>query len=711
MLPSMITRIRTRTGLSGLLAVFGLLLVSLQIPGSSALAKKQPEMVPLLQRERTVLVQVDVRVEDKAGNAVHGLRAEDFILVVDREPQEIETFEEIITAAPPQDTPDSPVIITEGAGPRRVSPSYFIFFFDNVMSNHFERRQAVRTADRMLEEVLQEGDRFTAVALGRQLKVLSGMTTVSTRPFGSFAELLDDRQILDSYADEREFRVAEVQQQYKANPELGKHLARSYAIDEGNRVHKVLASVRSLLTALEPIRERKLLLYFSTGVPLSPGAQYLHIVELDKEIRDSTRTTMFALRRLFREANSGRVSIFPIDLRGMDHDFPIQQAPPSMDIESDPFAVDRIDKDYAQSRDGLVSLALNTGGKAILNTNDLTGALKQAVGSSRHYYLLGFTPRSGGDGKYHKISVRLWDSKWRVNARSGFMDFNPTQVDERQILGSFVLPDMFNELPLKLEIVPLEQRGGKWLADVQIRIPVTAMDRLPQGAGSYGQIEVGATFFEESKLSFRFNRALTVQFPERFPDGEIVVQQTVRLGPGSYRGIAVARDIVSGLVGGASLEFEIQKPDSEEIRIAVGRLAKGDVLPPQPDAEIPGWKNARFVAAERKVIWNAEGEAQFHEDAVLVFAYLLPGQGPEPPWLTHELLRDGEVVRTSHPSLKAVGQEGDDLASYEEIPAAALGPGHYSLSIRVGRSATTPLAEVSFEVLGESPGNTIGGRP
>ncbi len=160
------------------------------------------------------------------------------------------------------------------------------------------------------------------------------------------------------------------------DPDLGRHLARSYATVEGNRVHQVLEVVRNLLTALEPIRERKMLLYFSAGLPEHPGAQYLHLAELDDEIIKGTRTTLFQMERLFREANSGRVSIFPVDVTGMDPDFGTFQ-------------------DFSKKKDGLVSLALNTGGKAILNTNDLGGALQGAVTASRHYYLLGFTPPSG----------------------------------------------------------------------------------------------------------------------------------------------------------------------------------------------------------------------------------------------------------------------------------------------------------------------------
>ena len=74
---------------------------------------------------------------------------------------------------------------------------------------------------------------------------------------------MDDRT---SPSDADEF--AEVQEQFDADPELGKHLARSYATVEGNRVHQALDVLRNLLTALEPIRERKMLLYFSAGVPV-----------------------------------------------------------------------------------------------------------------------------------------------------------------------------------------------------------------------------------------------------------------------------------------------------------------------------------------------------------------------------------------------------------------------------------------------------------
>ncbi len=83
--------------ISRLLALMALL--SLLAP-AMVRAKKRPVLIPLVQRERTILVQVDVRVEDAEGLPVRGLTAKDFILVVDGSVRDIDSFDEIITVAP-----------------------------------------------------------------------------------------------------------------------------------------------------------------------------------------------------------------------------------------------------------------------------------------------------------------------------------------------------------------------------------------------------------------------------------------------------------------------------------------------------------------------------------------------------------------------------------------------------------------------------------
>jgi len=60
------------------------------------------------------------------------------------------------------------------------------------------------------------------------------------------------------------------------------------------------------------------------------------------------------------------------------------------------------------SQETLVTLAAETGGKAFLDSNDLSLGLKQVQEEFRSYYILGYmTNNNALDGKYRKIVVKL----------------------------------------------------------------------------------------------------------------------------------------------------------------------------------------------------------------------------------------------------------------------------------------------------------------
>src|SRR5262245_47841763 len=65
---------------------------------SSVLVARQaspPQQTRPVFRSSTELVEVDVVVVDKAGNPVHGLTRDDFVVTDRKKPQSIETFQEI----------------------------------------------------------------------------------------------------------------------------------------------------------------------------------------------------------------------------------------------------------------------------------------------------------------------------------------------------------------------------------------------------------------------------------------------------------------------------------------------------------------------------------------------------------------------------------------------------------------------------------------
>jgi hypothetical protein len=79
--------------------------------------------------------------------------------------------------------------------------------------------------------------------------------------------------------------------------------------------------------------------------------------------------------------------------------------------------------------ESLRTIAGETGGRAIVNTNDPLVLMRQMLVDSTTYYLLGFTSIDGPrDGKFHEISVRVKRKGIEVRARKGYWAYSPEDV-------------------------------------------------------------------------------------------------------------------------------------------------------------------------------------------------------------------------------------------------------------------------------------------
>ena len=112
------------------------------------------------------------------------------------------------------------------------------------------------------------------------------------------------------------------------------------------------------------------------------------------------------------------MAIYAIDPRGLaTNEFGIDQ-----NINQ------RTDRQYlTATMDTLRMLAEESDGRAIVNRNDLTVAMRQIVRDTSAYYLLGYTPsNTARDGRFRKIQVRLASGKGlQVRARKGYFPAAP----------------------------------------------------------------------------------------------------------------------------------------------------------------------------------------------------------------------------------------------------------------------------------------------
>ncbi len=145
------------------------------------------------------------------------------------------------------------------------------------------------------------------------------------------------------------------------------------------RSQVVITALQALVMHLSGLREgRKTLLVVSQGIPL------MFDVSLEPDFQ-----------ALVREANRGNVIIHTLDPRGLGQGTLVHST--------------------------LYRLASETGGHAIVNTNDLSRGLQKVIRDASHHYLIGYAPtRELNDGKFHRIAVKVKRKGARTVARRGY---------------------------------------------------------------------------------------------------------------------------------------------------------------------------------------------------------------------------------------------------------------------------------------------------
>lgn len=146
------------------------------------------------------------------------------------------------------------------------------------------------------------------------------------------------------------------------------------------RAGVTLSALGALATQFGGLREgRKSILFFSQGPPVRPGSP--------NDLR---------YKEAMEAANRGNVTIHVIDPRPLG----------SVGFGGD---------------DILRRIAYDTGGRAIVSTNDPERHLRAVMSDASAYYLVGYTPtRRTNDGKFHEIKVRVARRGLKVTARRGY---------------------------------------------------------------------------------------------------------------------------------------------------------------------------------------------------------------------------------------------------------------------------------------------------
>lgn len=403
-------------------------------------------------------VRVDMYAT-RDGQAIHDLQLSDLELLEDGVPQTIEDFEHVLVrepgTAPPVNEPVGLRASREAAADPRAR--VFVIFLDTyhtqTAGSTIMRDPLVRFLDRVLGPddlvaLMTPEMAGSDIALGRKTAVMADI--ISEEWWGKRARTLpqDPKELM------YERCVAALRAMSNSLPGGGLSLneeRRLLAEMIARRREKLaLEALEDLMTHLAGLRDERKAIVLVTegwllykpserlpelaaaargGAPVSPPVFLPPVLppserdtyprEEDFECQADLQTLAahdgeLSMRGVMDEANRGNVTFYPVYARGLAvFDAPIGPDPPPTLMEDA--------RNLRTRHESLRTLAVETDGEAIINTNNVAAGLKRIADDLSSYYLLGYySTNTKLDGRYRTITVRVKRPGVRVRARRGY---------------------------------------------------------------------------------------------------------------------------------------------------------------------------------------------------------------------------------------------------------------------------------------------------
>jgi VWFA-related protein len=449
------------------------------------------------------VVNVDVYVTDKKGNRVNGLTQKDFELFEDNRPVAVSNFfavengkstaREEAPAALVPGAPGAPPIIPQGVNEPVPEDQRLrlVIYIDNYNLHPFNRNRVMRELRAFINERLRRDDQVMLVTYDRELHQRHGFTSDPSLIAAGMLELEKVSAQAVQADSERRDALHNIEESKSVAQAQG--IARAYAESTYNDLSFSIDALKKITTSLAGLPGRKAVLYVSDGLQMIAGQDVFYAVQNKYGEQSTGLTEQFQwdtskrFTELTAQANANRITFYTIDAAGLRVYSSISAE--NQTAGSGTF-IDSVQISNLQSP--LQMLAEKTGGVAVINSNIVMPQLEKISQDFNTYYSLGYTPTHFGDGRYHKIDVKLKNKKGlTVRHRDGYRDNN---VESRMSDGTLaVLNFSVDNNPLGVEIefgAPQRRQDGLYMQPVEVKIPIGKLVLVPKGANHEARVRL-----------------------------------------------------------------------------------------------------------------------------------------------------------------------------------------------------------------------------
>jgi VWFA-related protein len=517
-----------------------------------------------------------VVAKDKNGKFIHGLTAKDFILTEDGVPQTVRICEhqDLTTGAAPlpistHATED--LRIYNKLAHTKIAPEtmdheryknrrLLALYFDMVGMYPVDQTRALKAAQEFVRTQMTAVDMVSILRYqGGGVDILQDFTAdrnqllsiLETMVVGEgqgSTETVDDASSADTGAafgqDDSEFNVFNTDRQ--------------------------LSALQTAAGMLGRVNEKKSLIYFAGGLRLNgtDNQAQLHAT-VDEAIRAG-------------------VTIWTIDARGLVAQAPLGDATQGSQGNAGVYtgaAATTVTSNFQLSQDTLFALASDTGGKALLDNNDLDRGILQAQQAVSDYYVLGYyATNTVKNGRFRHIKISLaQDASAELSYRQGYYadkEFSRfSEVDkERQLEDALMLEDPITDLTIAMEIDYFQLNRAEYFVPIIVKIPGRELALAKRGGyehtlidfvGEVKELVGGATVSNvRDNVNIKLSDATAAELAKR----PIEYDTGFTLLPGRYSIKFLARDDETGRMGTYETTFVIPNLNKEDKRIPMSAV-------------------------------------------------------------------------------------------------------------------------------------------
>jgi len=334
-----------------------------------------------------------------------------------------------------------------------------------------------------------------------------------------------------------------------------------------------LSALETAVKMLATLNEKKALVYFTSGITKSADNQAQMQATINAAIRSN-------------------VAIYTIDARGLVASAPLGDAtkgsPGGQGMYSGSSAR-AATSNFQGQQETLYTLAEDTGGKALLDNNDLSMGLIQAQKDISSYYIVGYySTNSVLDGHFRRIKISLNSGQggklakpleYRAGyyANKSFSKFT-TSDRERQLQEALMLKDPVTDIDIAMEIDYFRLARDRYFVPVAVKIPGSelALAKTAGGAETTRIEFIGQVKDAKGAIVQNVRDTADVKLKEataaQLAKSPLAYDTGFTLAPGTYTIKFLARDNETGKMGTFETKFAIPDLTTEQQRLPISAV-------------------------------------------------------------------------------------------------------------------------------------------